>query len=471
MVSLKRPSTEPGAIAPRENAIETLIDALSKALKSIGGHPTLWIGFSGGVDSTALLIASAKLVKRQPDYVLKAIHVNHHLQPEAATFQSHCLKTADRLGIPLEIVNAKVEQLNGESLEEAARNARYAAFQSLIHPGEALLLGHHREDQAETLLINLFRGSGVEGLQAMPLLIERSGRVILRPFLHLSRTTLKAAIEAEGIDHFEDPSNQSRRFDRNFLRHEILPLLRSRWPAIDSTLARSASLCSESAQNLRRHQEQLLIRAHDKGRLSIEALRVLCEPDQRLTVRGWLQSEGFRPPPLERLRQLIQETLNARADRNPCTRWQNAEVRRYRDHLYVMKPLGSIDSTWTQQWRGPEDCIVLPSGLGSLRIETGVEAGLPSGIWSQNVSVRLRRGGESFRLPGRKEHHDLRKFFQETGTPPWIRERTPLLYVDEELIAIGDQWLGDTTAFKSPTGTFDRIIWERSDLNVRSDKH
>lgn len=458
---MKRPPAEFGVIGTATPTLETLVDALTDSLKAIDRRRPIWLGLSGGIDSTALLLAAAALHKRVAGLTLRAIHVNHHLQAEAETFEAHCLRLAQQLGIRLSVLHAKIDPPPGESLEAAARDARYAAFERLIQPGESLLLAHHREDQAETLLINLIRGSGVEGIRAMSTVSLRSGRFILRPFLSLSRETLKAALDQAGIATVEDPSNESRRFDRNFLRHEILPALRLRWPAIDRTLSRSASLCAESAEIQAEHQVALLSLTSKKGRLSLSALAALSERDQRLAVRGWLQSEGFRPPPSERLRHLIHAALAAGPDRSPSLQWPGAEIRRYRQQLFVMQPLEPVDPDWSLVWTRPEDSLPLPSGLGRLRLEAGAAAGLPDALWQRTIRVRLRRGGETIQLPGRAGHHALRKLFQEAGTPPWIRERTPLIFVDDTLMAIGDQWLGDAAAFGPPEGRFSRIVWER----------
>jgi tRNA(Ile)-lysidine synthase len=405
--------------------------------------PTYWIAFSGGLDSTVLLHLCAELQRQQPEYRFAAIHVHHGLQPAAEAWAAHCGSVCERLGIPLRIQPVKAEARHGQSPEEAARNARYNAFRALIGPGDAVLTAQHLDDQAETLLLQLFRGAGLAGLAAMPEWIEFSPGYLMRPLLGISREGLQAYAEIHRLDWVEDPSNRDEGYDRNLLRNRIMPLLKQRWPSLTQSLSRSARHCAEAHEALESRARALLAEARHPQRntLLIEGLRELLPHDQRLVLRAWLKASGFRMPSTKVLERMIEQGLNAAADRNPAVRWPEGEVHRYRRELHLMPPLPRLAPGARLEWANTER-LRLPEGNGELIVKPTSSRGIPGAVWqAARIRVGYREGGEKIRLAGRDGSHALKKLYQEAGIPPWLRERMPLIYLDDRLAAVGGLWL------------------------------
>jgi tRNA(Ile)-lysidine synthase len=256
-----------------------------------------------------------------------------------------------------------------------------------------------------------------------------------------------------GLRWIEDDSNRDETFDRNFLRQRILPQLRSRWPGIQGNLARSAAHCAEAGLHLENLADQLLMgMIHDSrtNTLDVEALQGLARHEQKLTVRRWITRSGFRRPATRILERILDESLTAARDRNPVIGWKEAEVRRYRNALYLMRPLPkappkTASHTHWLPWPAEEAAITLPDGNGEVRMrkidDTTDNRGLSWSAWiSGQVRIGYRLGGEKIRLPGRIGCHEVRKLCQEAGIPPWIRERIPLIYIDDRLAAVSGYW-------------------------------
>lgn len=391
----------------------------------------LVVGLSGGLDSRVLLHALARVA---PDVALpvRAVHVHHGLSANADAWAARAAAFCATDGIPVSI--CRVQVAAGASLENAARAARHQAFAAALREGEALLLAQHREDQAETVLFRLLRGAGATGLGAM----RASAHLTLgagvdlpcwRPFLGLSRTALLAYAQAKRLEWVEDESNADPGIDRNYLRHEILPRLAARWPAVSRTLADTALRLQEADDLLQALAADLAAACIDaEGRLSVSALAALMAPRQRLVLRYWLQHQGFLLPDASVLAAILDNVLPARADAMPQVAWAGGEVRRYRDHLYVQRPAPALPEAWACDWDGRAP-LALPDGY-CLVLEG---EGSPAAPWR----VRYRAGGERLRpAPGRPSR-DLRTWLQEQGVPPWVRERLPLVFAGEELIGVG----------------------------------
>jgi len=306
---------------------------LGRRLRELAGSlrgARLCVAFSGGADSTALLAALAAL-RARGQFELRALHVNHHLQPGAAGFARAAKECARRLGVPCQVLDAPVKVPRGESPEAAARAARYAALRSQLHPGEWLLLAQHQDDQVETLLLQLLRGAGVAGLAAMP---ERAGNM-LRPLLAVTRAQLLAYLRRQALTWCEDPSNADERYGRNFLRLRVLPTLRERWPALGTTICRSAALAAEAQQLLAARADEELQDALDGEALRVTVLRRLGAAARRNALRRWLELRGLPMPDQRRLQELTAPLLRARFDARPFIRWPGAVVSRRGDLLHA----------------------------------------------------------------------------------------------------------------------------------------
>ena len=399
----------------------------------------LYIGYSGGVDSHVLLHLCATNPNLKDN--ITAVYVHHGLQAEAEAWAIHCQKTAASLGVAFMLLRVNAVADPGESPEEAARNARYAALKSLIGTDDALLVAQHRDDQLETVLLQLFRGSGLRGLSAMPERMAFGRGVMLRPLLNVSKLAIDDYARTQGLSWVEDPSNLSHDYDRNFLRNAVLPLLKQRWPACDKTVARSARHCadaqliiSELAENLFRP----IFNTADRT-LSISRLTSYEIPQQQLVIRQWFQALGLKMPALAFVERLQAEVLAARDDKDPVLFGQAYNVRRYRDRLYCLKS-HAPDPVQETAWPTGQSTIKLSDRQSLSCVPSS--AGIRREHWQNaRIKVTARTGGEKISLPGRTGHHALKKLFQEAGIPPWAREAIPLVYLDDKLAAVGDLWV------------------------------
>lgn len=410
-----------------------------KLLNTLRGLPAAqryWVAYSGGLDSSVLLHALAQ-VPAALGGELRALHVNHHLHAHSDAWQSHCQQVCVQLRVPLECRSVKVLPAKGESLEAAARAQRYAVYRELLGAGDLLLLAHHQDDQLETFLLQALRGAGLRGLAAMPLLTECGAGKLARPLLGFGREELQQWAEPQRFEWLDDPSNADTRFDRNYLRHEILPRLKARWPAAAETVSRSARHCGEALELLvSQAAEDWRHCAENDGRsLAMAALRKLGPPRTKNLLRYWLERLELPPPPAHKLEQILTEVLAAGPDRNPCVAWEGVELRRYRQHIYAMSPLPEVPAMELCLQPGIE--LDLGAALGKLQLQPAVGEGLKATACpADGFRIRFRAGGEICRPAGRAHRRPLKKWLQEFGVLPWMRERLPLVYAGEQLAAV-----------------------------------
>ena len=393
------------------------------------------VGYSGGLDSIVLLHAMAAL-NTGGGLALRAVHVDHGLQPGSADAAEQCRLTCLRIGIAFGILKLELEPLTGESLEAAAREARYAALERQLAHGEWLLTAHHRDDQLETVLIQLLRGSGVAGLSAMPARAKLGQGWHVRPLLEVDRSELAAYAMREGLSWQQDPMNDETRFDRAWLRTRVLPAIRERWPSAATTVARSAGHFADASKLLAEMAAADAAGVLDDGRLSLEGLARLSRERRVNLLRWWLRQQGLRPPPAARLAAAMQAFFEARRDAAPCLRWDDGEVRRYRGLLYALAPLPGPPRMLNVNGTSLE----LGTGLGRFDLVPGREGGLAEPLPAA-VAFRFRSGGESLRPHQGRPRKRLKDLCQEAGIVPWMRDRLPLVYVGEQLAAVGDLWV------------------------------
>ena len=361
----------------------------------------------------------------------------------------------------------RIPRVAGQSLEDAARAGRHAVFEQALAADDCILLAHHRNDQVETLLHHLFRGSGVHGLAGMPEARPCGQGTLLRPLLTLPREQLLAYARQQGLSWIEDPSNQDTHYTRNHLRHAVLPSLRERWPGIDASLARSATVCAESAGLLDTLARIDLVTAAGThaNRLRVSKLRALSPARQRNLLRHWLHTLHLQrqlPPPNHRLLQaIVGDLLPAAADAEPCLRWgqgaARGELHRFQDEIHALRPLPM--PVGPLQWDTAQP-LTLPPPLGTLQLEHGVSTGLPVSL-ARTLDVRFRQGGEKVAIPGRVTR-TLKNLLREQGVPPWLRGRVPLVYAAGQLVAVGDLQLGKASAGNCGENCA-KILWLRSD--------
>lgn len=438
------------------------LNHLLSTLQTLPAAQRYWVALSGGCDSMALLHAMATLRPRLAPASLGSVHVDHSLHPDSAAWAQHCRAFAAGLGVECVVLRVDARPGPGQSREAAARTARYRALANWLQPGDVLLTAHHREDQAETVLLQLMRGAGSAGLAAMPVHTSLGAGVLARPLLTVPRDALRSYATHYDLVWVEDPSNFDTSLDRNYLRHEIMPRLRMRWPAADVNLSRAAQHQGETTgllEALARYDLQRVQAAH-AGVLRIDRLLELDEPRQRNALRGWLRERGLPLPSARILRQIGTDVLRAGWDREPCVTWSGAQVRRYRNGLYAMTPWVPIAAATSLEWRPHEGPLRLPHDGSELHAHHAPGRGLRYDPSQGPLRIRFRQGGERCRPTGAAHTRTIKALFQERGVPPWERDRTPFIYVDDTLAAVADHWVcADHAAGASETGLV--IEWRR----------
>ena len=433
---------------------ESLLRTLAGLARLAGQPDRLVIAYSGGLDSEVLLHALAKLRKTFGADLL-ALHADHGLQAASRDWAEHCERRAAQLGVDYRTLRVDVDAAAGRGVEAAAREARYGAFRSELRHGDWLLSAHHQDDQAETLLLNLLRGSGPAGLAGIGEVQPFGPAWLVRPLLAYARDELRQYALQHQLDWIDDPSNEDRRFDRNYLRHEVFPVLRSRWPDASSRLRQSALLAGEAALLLDQLADaDLRTLGPRPDRLSLSGLRALDPERQRNLLRYAVRELGLPGVPATVLQSIVTDLLPARDDAQPVVRWEGAEVRRYRDQVYLLPQ--AAESASITALPVAADCVELGSGMGLLRLEPGAASGLSEAVVAAGLELRTRVGGEEIKPAGQAHTKKLKKLLQEAGVVPWMRDRLPLVYSANRLVAVADLWVAEDAV--SAPGT--AIHWD-----------
>ena len=415
--------------------MKQLLDSLSQSLAELPGAPRKFaVAFSGGLDSTVLL---ASLCRLSPRPHVRALHVDHGLHPDSEAWERHCRGAAAALGVGYESRRCLVEPIPGESLEAQARQVRYRALKDLVEPEETLLTAHHADDQLETVMMRLLRGTGVKGLRGIAGLQPFGSGYLARPLLGVTREEILATAQAWGLEWLEDPSNRDCRFDRNYVRAELIPRIAARWPAAARTVGRAASQMAEAQQIL--DEVARADATDDSGRMECSALRDLSPARRRNLLRYSMIRLGLPVPDTRQMETLLEALEVRRRDARTRVQWPGGEARIYRDRLYLLEPLPAAspagytgEVSLARPWSGPE---------GKLRLVSGAGPGFPRNWAKQGFAVRFREGGERIRPMGRRHSRPLKKWLQEAGVPAWLRARIPLLYREDDLVAVGDLWI------------------------------
>ena len=399
----------------------------------------LAVAVSGGADSACLLTALARLEPPFRRLPLRAVHVDHGLQPAAVEFRDACEALCRRLGIVLDVVSVAVDSHDGVSLEAAARDARYAGLARGFMAGECLVTAHHAEDQAETLLLQMLRGAGLKGMSAMPFCRPWNGGWHLRPLLRIAQAALRAFGEQEGVLAVHDPMNDDPRFDRVYVRRRLWPLIEERWPGAASALSRGARHIAEGQELLDHAAARAVQGLRDGNTLSVTGLRILSAPEQVNAVRYWIGTRHVPPPSTTRLLEALRQILGAEADQVPAIVWGAHALRRYRDRLFLTAAhaptLGEA-----REWRvAAGESLELSRELGALQWWPR-SGGLDPTLLPAILVVRPRRGGETLKPHPRAATQSVQHLCQSLGVLPWLRDALPMVYAGDELVAVGDLW-------------------------------
>jgi len=431
------------------------------------------VAYSGGMDSHVLLHAMARLRDSgELQGSLQAIHINHQISTQAAQWETHCQKICDALNIPLSVSRVNVEK-RGEGLEQAAREARYKAFAEAMSDNGNLIIAHHQDDQAETQLFRLMRGTGIRGLAGIHSTRAFANGAMIRPLLGYTRRVLEAYANQENLEWIEDDSNADESIDRNFLRAKVLPELQVRWPGYRKSLERLAGLAKESQALLEEVGEEDFGKVSDSiHRVSIPKLLEFSEARQRNIVRTWFlmmeASQVIQSPDHYVVDRVFSEIIPAAVDAEPVVTWNKGgsvmEIRRFADHIYAVLPLAVPATSDKLVWH--VETPLQMSELGSLFVVETADEGI---VLPENgeVEIRFREGGESAKPAGRKTR-SLKKILQDYKVPPWWRDKVPLLYINDELAAVGDLFITDKFRGKAEEGEgkkFHQIRWDRSYLH------
>jgi tRNA(Ile)-lysidine synthase len=418
---------------------ERLLHALDECLDGAASPPpaALCVALSGGLDSTVLLASLARLRSDgRLALPLRALHVDHGLHPQSPNWAEACRDLARSLAVDLEEIRVDAGAARGESPEAAARSARYGALKSRLAPGEVLLTAHHADDQLETILLQWLRGGGLRAVAGMARRATFRPGWHVRPLLGFPRDELRAWAEACGLEWQEDPSNLDPRFDRNYLRLEVLPAIRRRWPAAARTAGRVAEYAADALEleDVLAAQDLRAVRAG--AALSLERLQQLGDARQRSVLRAWLKCLSLPAPAATTLGALRRDMAVAAADRIPQVEWPGAVVRRYRGHLYGQAP--RADQFVTGPWQ-PRDSHSFDLGRGAaLELVADVGQGLSQARLPAVLDVAKRAEGDSLRPAGGAHRRPLRKWFQERGVLPWRRDAIPILRSAGQIVAVAD---------------------------------
>ncbi len=412
------------------------------------------VALSGGLDSIALLHL---LVNSGTNLPIRAIHVNHGISRNSNDWQSFCSELCTSYQV--ELFETRVEIPEKGSLEENARKARYQTFEDFLKPNEVLLMAHHLNDQAETFLQRVCRGSGLTGLASIPECRPLSQGHLFRPLLSESRDTLKSYVAANSLDWVEDESNSSFEYDRNYIRHNVIPALIRRWPAFLNTLNRTTQLIRQDSEALNYYRAAWLKGNNSQEKVSIKALLALPAFEQQGVLSYWSKSKTGASLSNANLETLLREVCLAKQDARAVFQLQDNEFRRYQGHLYCIPKDIEFDPEWHLSFDLSSDVsnrFELPSGdIVYLKSKLGGFV-LPDG----QLELRFRLGGERIRPVLDNHTRELKKWLQSNGVPPWERARIPLLYCNDKLIAVADYTFDQSIEGVSNQNGWE-FIWQR----------
>ncbi len=415
----------------RKSSLTDLAGRIEAALPS---GSSILLGLSGGVDSVVLLHLLHGFAPRY-SWKLAALHVHHGISQYADDWAKFCADSCARLEIPFCVRKIDIAPLRAQGVEAAARQLRYAAFAE--HPCDYVVLAHHRDDQVETLLLQLLRGAGVKGAGAMPeISADSTKHKIVRPLLHYTREEVVEYARAHELQWIEDESNADEGYPRNFLRHRLLPLLSEKFPAYRTTLSRSAEHFAEAGELLDDLAGMDGAHAISGGTLSVAALQGLSVARAKNLLRYFLHQMKAPMPQAVRLDEMLHQLLAARGDADVRIDFGGWQIRRFRKRAYALRMQAEFDPDFVLRWQGEPQLgwPAMDTAVNFLQ-STGQGVNLAK-LERSPVTLKLRRGGETLRPGSKSATRRLKNLFQEHGIPPWQRDRLPLLYCGEDLVCV-----------------------------------
>jgi tRNA(Ile)-lysidine synthase len=412
---------------------------------AVAGKPRVLVALSGGLDSMALLTSLASA--RHQFAGLRACHVNHHISESANEWGSFCRRAARRLGVPLKVLHVRSRPPRGASIEEWARQQRYALLAEELGEREVLVTAQHLDDQAETVLLQLLRGAGVGGLAGMPGIMPFAAGWLARPMLQVQRGDLEEYARVHHLAWVEDDMNADEAFNRNFLRRRVMPLLKTRWPAAAMVIARSASHLAEARDLLDERAQTDLARIADGDRLLVSGLKALQPARRRNALRTWFAQRGVRVPDTKHLAEITGPLLDARVDAQPHVEWDDVRVARVAGRLQLVRrePAAAVAArsvhaavriVW--HWR-TSPSIATPFGV--IAIERDPHGPIDLDALPAKLEIRATTRGERLRLSGTRPRQSVRALLQAARVPISQRAVLPRIWAGAKLMVLGDRWL------------------------------
>jgi tRNA(Ile)-lysidine synthase len=440
-----------------------MIDPVATLLELAGKKPRVAVAFSGGIDSTVLAHLLVKQRRRLGS--LRLIHVDHGLQAASVSWSQRCARQARTWRVPFVTLLATIARKRGESPEAVAREARYALLAEALEPGEVLVTAQHRDDQVETLLLQLFRGAGVAGLAAMPTIARFGSGSIARPLLAFTRAEIEAVARESKLRWVEDPSNSDTHYSRNFLRHRLMPSIREHWPGVDRALARTAMHMAEAQALLADRGDQDLASAADGDGITVSALHALPSARRRNALRRFIARAGVELPEASRLAEIAGPLLSARKDASPEVRWSNVRMRRHTGRLKLQvisedtraHPVEMVSKSW--YWERDRECTLNRVG-DTLALVEDAAGPIDLDRLPPALAIRARQGGERLRPGPRARTRSLKSLMQAAKIPIDDRARMPLLFVGDRLIAAGERWIDASISVTAKSRRRARLRWK-----------
>ncbi len=437
------------------------IDFAERLLQLTGPRPHVLLAFSGGVDSTLLGHALVRARRRLGS--LRFAHVDHRLQAASAGWSKHCARLARSWRVPFVALRADIPHEPGDSPEARARDARYALLAGAMQPDEVLVIAQHRDDQVETLLLQLLRGAGVPGLAAMPAIAPFGAGRIARPLLDVGRAEIERAARAAKLTWIDDPTNTDTRYSRNFLRHRVMPALREHWPGLDRVLSRTAAHMAEAASLLDERAAQDLAAAADAPGLSVATLRCMPVARRRNALRAFIRMRGAELPDSSRLREISGPLLAARADAQPEVTWPGARMKRRAGRLELETSLEVTRISEAKSWSWKDHRRLILDDGSMLELRNDRTGPVDLDLLPSTLVLRPRAGGEKLRPGPRARTQSLKKLLQAARLTTEERARLPLLFTGEgpkgQLIAAGDRWIDASITATVKSRRRARLVW------------
>jgi tRNA(Ile)-lysidine synthase len=433
-----------------DKSLASLMQALQATLAATGfdvERDTLAVAYSGGLDSTVLLQVVAQWAQDSGGQVV-ALHVHHGLSANADAWWAHAQAFCAQRGLPCAAERVQLAQVADSGIEEAARLARYAALGRLCrqHGAPLLLTAHHLDDQAETVLLQLLRGSGLAGMSGMdhcntaPGLLGDAHTLVARPFLGVTRAQLEAVARALALVWIEDESNQDPRYTRNALRHQVMPTLGQVFPGYQQRLARAAGHAQGAQELLREVAQQDLAQCRQDDHLLMPALRGLSEQRFLNLMRHWFALRGMRMPSAAWMQEMRSQLLQADVEAQLCVSHPDGEVHRYRERVFLAPRRIAPDegASLSLRWEGQAQ-VRVAAFYGTLHFDSiasdEVRPGLDAAwLRSQALLVCGRSGGERIKLGVNRPARSLKQQYQSADVPAWERPFLPLVWAGETLL-------------------------------------